>query len=103
MIHRDVKPDNLMVNTQGIVKVADLGLVRTPGMADEKPLSEEAAPTPKTATRRPSKPRSVRAIGITRPAPRFPRSLRIAATSFGMGVPAALRSRIAWQLIAQAD
>ncbi|HEX8199610.1 MAG TPA: serine/threonine-protein kinase [Isosphaeraceae bacterium] len=31
MIHRDVKPDNLMVNDQGIVKVADLGLVKTPG------------------------------------------------------------------------
>jgi serine/threonine protein kinase len=34
MVHRDIKPDNLMLNTQGIVKVADLGLVKTPG-ADE--------------------------------------------------------------------
>ena len=34
LIHRDVKPDNLMLNDQGIVKVADLGLVKKTGVAD---------------------------------------------------------------------
>ncbi len=37
MVHRDVKPDNLMLNEHGVVKVADLGLVKTPGMADPEP------------------------------------------------------------------
>ncbi|WP_171472773.1 serine/threonine-protein kinase [Frigoriglobus tundricola] len=30
MVHRDVKPANLLVNGEGIVKVADLGLVKLP-------------------------------------------------------------------------
>ena len=34
LIHRDVKPDNLMLNAEGIVKVADLGLVKWHGVAD---------------------------------------------------------------------
>jgi serine/threonine protein kinase len=43
MIHRDVKPANLMLNTQGVVKVADLGLVKTPG-STEAPAAAEPEP-----------------------------------------------------------
>lgn len=36
MVHRDIKPDNLMVNDEGVVKVADLGLVKTKGVSAEE-------------------------------------------------------------------
>ncbi|HRX83254.1 MAG TPA: serine/threonine-protein kinase, partial [Pirellulaceae bacterium] len=36
MVHRDVKPANLMLNAQGVVKVADLGLVKTPDSDGEQ-------------------------------------------------------------------
>ena len=36
MVHRDVKPANLMLNEQGVVKVADLGLVKTSDLEAEE-------------------------------------------------------------------
>lgn len=45
MIHRDIKPDNLLINRQGIVKVADLGLVKTPGSQETMPEGGEVKKT----------------------------------------------------------
>ena len=42
MVHRDIKPDNLMMNEEGIVKVADMGLVKLP--AGELPSEAGALP-----------------------------------------------------------
>jgi serine/threonine protein kinase len=54
MVHRDVKPANLMLSEQGVVKVADLGLVKTPQLLDEEALIEDTAAT--NAAARPPKP-----------------------------------------------
>jgi hypothetical protein len=48
MVHRDVKPDNLMLSEHGIVKVADLGLVKTPESAAAE-ATEAASQRPRSA------------------------------------------------------
>lgn len=53
MVHRDVKPANMMVNDHGIVKVADLGLVKTPAAAEAEAAAEageNASPSDRSAS-----------------------------------------------------
>src|SRR5262249_45870846 len=66
MIHRDVKPDNLMLNTQEVVKVADLGLVRTPGMVEAESTEGRAAIAEEALRSRASTGRSLASLsGVT--------------------------------------
>jgi eukaryotic-like serine/threonine-protein kinase len=44
MIHRDVKPDNLLLNRHGIIKVADLGLVKTAAMSEADDAPAKSSP-----------------------------------------------------------
>ena len=46
IIHRDIKPDNLMVTTKGVVKVADFGLAKDVGSASQLTATGHVMGTP---------------------------------------------------------
>src|SRR5262249_56105952 len=43
LVHRDVKPSNLLLSQEGIVKLLDLGLARVGGLADQRGLTLEGS------------------------------------------------------------